>query len=278
MRTSILSIILFLFIVTNVEAQELNTYKYVQVPEKFEFFDEPDRYQLNALTAFLLEKYGFEALYKEELPVALEPCDLLSIKVYNESNLFRVKVYFTLEDCEAKEVFKSDTGVSKRKDYKDSYQEAIRVAFESLKEVNYRYEDSSNDKKEKASEVRPKENLEKVPEVIVDPIVTAKEIEETEIKVKDEKVSDKTGSFRSFTNGTDTYELRKTAVGFDLFKANESKRFAKLLKTSGEGTYLYSSENVQGTAFFDTDNNLVVEFLNDSTGQLLRLVYRAVDQ
>ncbi|HET8754196.1 MAG TPA: hypothetical protein VFM59_07520, partial [Salinimicrobium sp.] len=58
------SLLIFLVLIgIEIQAQEVNNYKYVIVPETFEFQDEPNEHQLNALTEFLFEKYGFEALY-----------------------------------------------------------------------------------------------------------------------------------------------------------------------------------------------------------------------
>ena len=49
-----------LIVVSNVYSQSnLNDYKYVIVPNKFDFLKENDQYQLNSLAAFLFEKYGF---------------------------------------------------------------------------------------------------------------------------------------------------------------------------------------------------------------------------
>lgn len=50
-------------------AQEsLNGYKYVVVPEKFDFLKSEDLYQINSLTKFLLNKEGFVAFLEGELP------------------------------------------------------------------------------------------------------------------------------------------------------------------------------------------------------------------
>ena len=46
-----------LFSIVSVSAQELADYKYIVIPQKFEFQDEPGQYDLNALTRFLFIKY-----------------------------------------------------------------------------------------------------------------------------------------------------------------------------------------------------------------------------
>ena len=271
----LVSIIIFIVFSFGARAQELNRYRYVQVPEKFDFFDEANKYQLNALAAFLFEKYGFEALYREEQKVTRNSCDILSAKVFDESTMFRAKVYFTLEDCRGNVLFKSPVGVSKRKNYKESYQEALREAFESFKTLNYQYDPALKEAASSSEGLEEMERQEAVPEVIVDPVVPAREIQQKEeVASKNEKKS----TSLQFTNGAGVYELKKTAVGYDLFKKGEPERFAKLVKTSGDGTYLYSSEGIQGSAFFKETNDLVVEFLNVENGQLLQLIYRSTDQ
>jgi hypothetical protein len=280
MKTSSLTILFFLIFSLYASGQNLDRYNYVEVPERFEFFEAENKYQLNALTAFLFEKYGFEALYQEEEKLDLDPCEVLSAKVFDESNWFRTKIYFTLQDCEGKELFRSQTGVSKIKKFKDSYQEALREAFQSLQALNHQYDPAlggADKQVEPSSEEEVvTEVQEEVPVVIVDPVVSAKDMEKVEKAQKTKPAGEKESL--KFTNGTDVYELRKTAVGFDLFKENSNDRFAKLVKTGGAGSYLYSSEEIKGSAFFDGNNNLVVEFLNEGTGQLLQLIYRSVDQ
>ncbi|MDX1762446.1 MAG: hypothetical protein R3218_09855, partial [Christiangramia sp.] len=49
-------------------SQDLEKFQYVRVPEKFEFLKHENQFEVNALAAFLLEKYGFEVIYKEEVP------------------------------------------------------------------------------------------------------------------------------------------------------------------------------------------------------------------
>ena len=69
--TKVFFIISFLFILSfNVFSQEnINDYKYVIIPNQYSFVSSPDQYQLNSLTKFLFDKYGYTAfLQSEELP------------------------------------------------------------------------------------------------------------------------------------------------------------------------------------------------------------------
>ena len=104
----------------------------VIVPNRYTFQKEDNQYQLNALTKFLLEKQGFKAYMESEAPAELlqNPCDALKADVKNQSNMMTSKVQFILTDCANKTVFTSEIGKSREKEFKKSYQEALRNAFE----------------------------------------------------------------------------------------------------------------------------------------------------
>jgi len=104
----------------------------VIVPNRYTFQKEDNQYQLNALTKFLLEKQGFKAYMESEVPAELlqNPCDALKADVKNQSNMMTSKVQFILTDCANKTVFTSEIGKSREKEFKKSYQEALRNAFE----------------------------------------------------------------------------------------------------------------------------------------------------
>ena len=103
----------------------------VVVPNKFAFLKSDNEYQLNILTKFLIEKQGFKAYMENEVPAELlnTPCNLLKAYVKNESNMMTSKLRLVLTDCANKEVFSSEVGKSREKEYKKSYQEALRNAL-----------------------------------------------------------------------------------------------------------------------------------------------------
>ena len=228
-------------------AQDLNNYKYVRVPEKFLFQKDENKYRLNELLAFLLEKEDFQALYKEPVPPGISACDILDADVQNESGLFKSKVFFTLKDCKNNIVFTSKTGVSRKKDFRDGFQEALRKAFKSLEKLHHQYEPGPGT-------------------VIVNAVPSEEKEHQLEKKKKEQVLI--------FVNGGKNYVLKPTVSGFDLFEQDEKQLFAKLVKSGGGDTYLYTSEKINGNAFFDAQENLVVEYLNE--GQLVNLTYRKV--
>ena len=103
----------------------------VVVPNKFAFLKSDNEYQLNILTKFLIEKQGFKAYMENEVPSELlnTPCNILKADVKNESNMMTSKLRLVLTDCANKEVFSSEVGKSREKEYKKSYQEALRNAL-----------------------------------------------------------------------------------------------------------------------------------------------------
>ena len=144
----------------------VNQYKYVIVPNTYEFLKEPDQYQLNSLSIFLFEKYGFTVLKENEpYPTDLynNVCLALKSDVVNGSGLFTTKLKVVLKNCQNEIVFEGAEGKSKEKQYKVAYTEAIRKAFESVEELNYSYEPSSSLPQAKAIASQPKEVVVAVP-------------------------------------------------------------------------------------------------------------------
>ncbi len=286
MRTIFFFFVFLFGITSNTFGQDANKYKYVLVPQEFEFLKHPNQYQVNALTAFLLEKYGFDALYEEKIPANMGLCDVLKVNVHNDSSLFRSKLYITLENCNDEVVFTSKTGSSREKNYKKSYHEALREAFTSFEElqegsvlikepVSVAETSVKNEPAEVIIDAVPAANdtQEQASEVIVDPVVTSEEIEEaTEESSALPEVVQKNKNLQ-FVNGAITYKLVKTPAGYDLYREGEPGKFGTLLKSGGGENYLYSSKNISGNAFFDTHGNLVVEYLDPNSQQLISVKY-----
>ncbi|WP_296150593.1 hypothetical protein [uncultured Flavobacterium sp.] len=135
-------LLLFLSISFFASAQKsLNDYQYVIVPVKFEFLKEENKYRLNTITKFNLQKIGFIAFYENEnLPQeAKDRCNLLFATVEEESGFLMTRLALVLKDCQNRIVFKSELGKSRSKEYKIAYPEALNDAFESLFNYGYKY-------------------------------------------------------------------------------------------------------------------------------------------
>jgi hypothetical protein len=134
---------LMLFNINGFAQQNINAYKYVIVPNTFNFLNEPDQYQINSLTKFLFEKYGFTALMAdEEYPQDLTSnrCLGLFADVEKISAFLNTKLQVHLKDCNNKIVMSSEVGESREKDYNKVYNLALREAFNSFERLNYTYQ------------------------------------------------------------------------------------------------------------------------------------------
>ena len=157
MKKKLAVLILFLSIGFAAIAQkEINNYKYVIVPLKYDFLNEKDQYRLNTLTRHLFKQKGFVTFFDEEqFPEELnkDRCKALFANVENaKGGLFATKVDITLKDCFGKELFRTETGSSRKKDFKEAYVEAVREAFSSIEVMDYEYQ-PSEEKNEKDDDV-----------------------------------------------------------------------------------------------------------------------------
>jgi hypothetical protein len=145
MKTKICVFLLILSATTSLWAQlSINDYKYVSVPDKFDFLKSNDQYQLNSLTKYLLTKNGFTVLNKSDnypKDLAQNNCLLLNANVVKIKGLLITKLQLLLTNCKNTVVFSSEIGKSKLKDYQKAYHEALRDVF-TLSEFNYAYEPS----------------------------------------------------------------------------------------------------------------------------------------
>lgn len=123
--------------------KDINNYKYIIVPKKFDFTNGEDQYQLNSLTKFLFNKYGFEAYFiDDDLPEDLQNdrCLALTSEVLKaKSGMFKTRLEFKLTDCFGSEVMTSKIGESRLKEYSKAYNEALREAFKTFQNLDYKY-------------------------------------------------------------------------------------------------------------------------------------------
>lgn len=148
MKTKLFLTIITCFVVTSVFSQSnLNDYKYVIVPSQYSFLKSKDQYQLNSLTKFLFDKYGFKALMEgEDYPedLAKNRCLALRSDVKKDNNLFKTKLTVMLKGCNDQILYTSKLGESREKDYKKAYNQALREAFSEFSAINYKYEPNEN--------------------------------------------------------------------------------------------------------------------------------------
>ena len=143
-------LIIFLAVVSvssSFAQKSLNDYKYVIVPYKYDFVNEKDKYQLNSLSQFLFNKYGFEAIMEDaEFPMDLAKNRCLGLRsdVLKEKGLFQTKLKVQLKDCDGNIVYTTKIGSTREKNFKTAYTLALRGAFEDFETVNYKYQPNEN--------------------------------------------------------------------------------------------------------------------------------------
>jgi hypothetical protein len=136
-------ILVFSFLSIFSQEKNINNYKYIIVPNQYQFQKSKDSYQANSLTKFLFNKYGFIALMSfEKFPEDLvrNRCLALTAILNNNSKMFFTEMNYDLVDCNNSIVFSSNPAKSREKEFKKAYHQVIRKTFESFKAMNYHYE------------------------------------------------------------------------------------------------------------------------------------------
>ncbi|PZR18205.1 MAG: hypothetical protein DI539_16655 [Flavobacterium psychrophilum] len=220
--------LLFAFLISGVTfAQSINDYKYIVVPEKFEWLKEANRFNLNTLTKMLFEKYGWQVFYPtQKMPdeLALDRCKALYANVNDESGLMRTALTIELKDCEGKVVFTSVEGTSKEKTFQKAYYEALREASQSVAQLNYKYS-GKNDTPVKTAQAVPAHQQAATPETV---------------------------------NNTNQLFAQPIANGYQLVD-NTPKVVLKIYKTSQQDSYTAVSDTKNGVVF-KRGNDWVFEY------------------
>ncbi len=240
-RNSII-VLLFLVFVSGFSQTNLNKYKYVIVPNQYDFLNKADQFQLNSLSEFLFNKYGFVALMEgSEFPEDLknDRCLALTSNVINDKKLFKTILTIILKDCNNKEVYKSKEGESREKEYKIAYNQALRGAFKSLSTLNHKYEPTT--KNSVASSQLPT-------------VIEQKNLD----KVKEEKIDQpiKTINTPIVTNNSNILYAQAIDNGFQLVDS-KPKVVYRMLKTSKNSVFL-----VEGKAaiIYESNGKWLLEF------------------
>ena len=273
-KLSVLFAILFTAITYG--QKTVNDYKYVIIPEKYEFSKEKNQYQLNALTKFLLEKYGFTTVMKSaEKPAELQSnnCLALEADVQNNSGLFVTKMVLQLKDCYGNVVYASDEGRSREKDYKAAYHEALRDAFTSLEDLNYSYNEdpivAETPKKE------PKVIASTTTQVSNAEEEEVEAVEENEMDVEDATIATTEGKF--YTNDNAVYFLKENEAGYGFYQKGMAEPFAMLIASDGSDNFIYNSLTKQGMAYFADNGDLIIEIFDRQAGKTVKTTYKLQD-
>ncbi len=120
--------------------QQLNDYKYIIVPKKFDGFKKENQYQTSTMVKFRLVQKNFIAVYDDSLPeeLLLNRCLGLTINLEDLSGMLSTKVKLIFKDCSSRQVFETEVGRSSIKEFKPAYKESIDNALMSLP-LDYKY-------------------------------------------------------------------------------------------------------------------------------------------
>jgi len=254
--------------------KELNNYKYVIVPKRFDFQSKPNSYRINSLTKYLLNKIDFNTLLDDQvLPddALKNRCLALNVKLLVKSNMLRTNVRVAFINCRNKVVYTSGEGTSREKEYQKSYQEAIRGAFNSLGNYKFTYTPQQQlVEKEKINDVvKPivKNKVEAIKNVPKHKPLIKKESTKVTLpvvikpQVKDNKTLHISGLY-IFDN--ETYEIAQFK-GYYIFskhsdqgKVYKSKPLGFIYKTSKKGNYLIKT-NDTFTGYLLKNGNFVID-------------------
>lgn len=282
-------------------AQDLDSYKYIIVPKTFKINDKLDAYGLTSLTTKLFEQEGFTTIMKgSKIPAELKknPCLGLHADVDKVSEGTVNKLILNLKDCHGNKVYESGQEGLIKKEGKSAYHEALTNAFAPIKGLNYRFSKVNLNSQGKFNKVQKRQqkklsnsNTEKkgiaTPDHWHNPNDKAEEIgiaapdhwHNVNAKTTEEglDVPDfmkhpyfqtrtiKAPTQLSFKNIT--YEVKQDKNRFNLYKKGASKAYAELVPSASEGYYIYFNLENKGIAHFDYNGNLVVRYLNADTGK-----------
>lgn len=276
MRFKILALLSFLFIgYFSLYAQDLNPYKYIIVPEKFDFQKTEDQYQVSSLTKFLFNKKGITALLdtqKQPDDLFNNPCMGLKVNVLDNSNMFSTKLAIQLSDCRNTIVYTTEEGRSKIKDLKKGHHDALRKAFQSIQSLEYSFDQSlvqtsgkelqnTEDRETEVSIDETSETVEGVEE-IPNPVTKSEEsvkVEPLKVIEKVEKDTTVEGDESMPLSTANVLYAQEIDNGYQLVD-NTPKIIFIALKSPAED--LYYLKNNAGILYKEA-NNWFVEYYND---------------
>lgn len=276
---------LLIFIVGNTYSQKnVNDFKYVIVPESYVFLDENDQYQLNSLTKFLFEKYGFTAFIRgQELPEELKKngCTALLADVQKKPGLFLTKLIVELKDCNGAVIFTTTEGQSREKEFKKAYQEALRDAFEAIQRLNYTYNETSE-----AQQQEPVTSDAVISQPATPQPVQKRKQDNTEvatpttIPVVEDQLNDTRQEIAIISEHTYSFNakefiFKKEEYGYEIFVVQENNRksIGKIFTSSRENTYIIKAGDYSGNGYFDAYGNFILERINPVTNKVIKDIF-----
>ncbi|WP_282081293.1 hypothetical protein [Aquimarina algiphila] len=256
LRTLFLGLVLIFTLSSNAQ-KNINDYKYIIVPESYGFLKGNDTYQLNSLTKFLFNKYGFKAfLQSDNLPDELRRngCSSLRADVKKRNGVFVTRLTIELTDCSGKVVFSSSEGSTREKDFKKAYQLALRDAFKDVEALNYTYSGYKEEIVAQNENAPTKEEVVKKEEPREEEVIASAPVSKEEI---------------TYLFNDTGFVFKKQEYGFELFQKDEKVAIGKLFKSTNGKTYIVKAGDLSGNGYFDAYGNFILERINPVTNKLI---------
>jgi len=233
------------------DISQVNDYKYVVIPVRFEFQDEANQYLLNSWLKHWFDQSGYTTLmetesYPEDL--AFNRCLALYVELKSASEGFfstYTDLKIVLKNCQNEVVYASPEGKSWIKDEEKAYQEALEKAFESLFYFPYEYNGKTVFEKEES-------------------------LQKSKAAEKSSPLSRTLGKVLTYA-GKD-YQVKKIAAGYLLSNAETGKRIALMTLTKNK-TILFNSKTINGTAVIADDGSITVEYFDRENQEMTQRRY-----
>ena len=245
------------------DINRINYFKYVVIPAQFKFQDEQNKYLLNSLTKHLFNEENYVTymdIEKKPKDLTFNKCLALYVDVISESESFfslQTQLDLILKDCNGEVIFKN-SGHSKIKSFKESYQDALKDAFTPLKNFNYAY----NGKNTYDSSSLYTENVNEKENGVIE-----KPKENNKPSVEDQLVG-------SYSLLNEKYTVSKIEAGYILINDETGNKKAFINITSNH-SILFNSDDINGTLIINDKNNLEIEYFNKNSGEVEKVtLYR----
>ena len=246
---------------------QLDNYKYFVVPKRFETFKDVNQYQTSTLVKFLLTRYAFDPIYDDAIPeeLFLDKCLGLITQLEDNSTYLQTVVAIVFYDCRGQEVFRTQEGSSKNKEFKEAYSEAIQKAMSNMALISHNYQGSEEETVEEPVVTQAPDPVEIIPEpetevAPVEPAAVAVIVEEiSEPSVKEETVSEASEATKPKIT---QWEQIARDKGYVLTQPGIDVSWV-FMQTSSLNVFLALSKNIQGIAFIVDEGWRVEYYLGD---------------
>lgn len=237
LKIKLLNFILCLFTLSIFAQKSVNDFKYIIVPSQFEFQNNAGDFQLNEMTKFLFNKYGYTALLSTDVfpkDLGENNCLALTAHLRKQSSLFTIKMKYDLVNCYNEIIFTSVESPSKNKDYGRAYHESIKKTFKSIEILNYKYSTKDNAVFE-----------EKV------------EVAENKIVFKEEKISEITEEVERIVEVVNVPELVTKEISSDLLYAQETNGGYQLIDSTPKLMYTLQATSLKDVYIIKNKNGIL---------------------